>query len=414
MSTGVTTPPRVPRPPLYDPRRTRQETGRRQIPSWVISLVLHLVVLLLLSQSDWSPKGVRGSGNSGEAFTIIAGHWDGGLAGLPGDGNGQTAGPGTGMFTGGGESASESETGVDADVAAGRTEKSGAAGDDNGTRPNRSVAGNGVNQPPSALDEGPPVELDLPGVPEAVNARVASVRSVQGSGETGVKNRQAKLSGGNGRGRGTGTGDGIGNGVQGGGGQGGQGGGRGGTGTGGGGGTSFFGHQAVGKRFVYVLDASGSMYDYNAIAVAKSELLASLSQLDQNEQFQVIFYNERCYSMKGAGGKDELFWGTEVNRTLASQFIRNVEPDGGTRHVDALMLALSYSPDVVFFLTDAGEPYLYAADLDQIKRRNGGRATIYTVEFGKGPSLKTDNFLKKLARDNQGAHAYRDVQQFQK
>ena len=43
-----------------------------------------------------------------------------------------------------------------------------------------------------------------------------------------------------------------------------------------------------------------------------------------------------------------------------------------------------------------------------------GRSTIHTIEFGKGANLKTDNFLKKLARENGGAHAYRDVQEFRK
>ena len=108
-----------------------------------------------------------------------------------------------------------------------------------------------------------------------------------------------------------------------------------------------------------------------------------------------------------------MFWGTEVNRTRASQFIRNIEPDGGTRHLEALLMALGLGPDVIFFLTDAGEPILYAADLDKIKRRNGGRTTIFTIEFGKGANLRTENFLKRLARDNGGAHAYRDVQEFQ-
>jgi hypothetical protein len=170
----------------------------------------------------------------------------------------------------------------------------------------------------------------------------------------------------------------------------------------------------MGKRFLYVLDASGSMSDYNAIAVAKAELLASLAQLDENQQFQVIFYNEHCHPMPNLERKDSMFWGTDTNRTRASQFVRNIDPDGGTRHLDALLMALAFAPDVVFFLTDAGEPVLYPADLDKIKRRNGGRSTIYTIEFGKGAGLRTDNFLKKLARDNGGAHAYRDVQEFQR
>ncbi|MGE5193829.1 MAG: hypothetical protein ACM3U2_15135, partial [Deltaproteobacteria bacterium] len=81
---------------------------------------------------------------------------------------------------------------------------------------------------------------------------------------------------------------------------------------------------------------------------------------------------------------------------------------------EALLLALSYSPEVIFFLTDAGEPVLYPGDLEKIKKRNNGRSRIFSIEFGKGANLKTDNFLKKLARENGGAHAYRDVQEFRK
>src|SRR5262249_24285860 len=65
-------------------------------------------------------------------------------------------------------------------------------------------------------------------------------------------------------------------------------------------------------------------------------------------------------------------------------------------------------------LTDAGEPVLYPGDLEKIKKRNNGRSRIFSIEFGKGANLRTDNFLKKLARDNGGSHAYRDVQDFRK
>lgn len=178
------------------------------------------------------------------------------------------------------------------------------------------------------------------------------------------------------------------------------------------GGTTFFGAKAEGGRFVYVLDASGSMLEHNAIRFAKSELLASLLQLEATQQFQIVFYNERNFPMVSAGGKAQLFWGTDVNRHLAKQFVSGVGPDGGTRHLPAILEALNYVPDVIFFLTDAGEPRLEAVDLDKIKRRNNGRTRIHVIEFGTGPPLKIDNFLQKLARQNGGSHVYRDVTQF--
>ncbi|HEY3966226.1 MAG TPA: hypothetical protein VGM05_16825 [Planctomycetaceae bacterium] len=406
MSTALTTSTRaaVPRPPRFDPRRTRDVASRLLLPSWIISLGLHVVLIIVMGQSLWRPArfGTRAPGDG--TIGIIAETWNGGYPGLPGDGTGQPVGPGTGIFTGGngqsGESPSPDEPGENA---AGEPAESNSA-----TTGSRSTTGT------HAVDDGPPVELDLPQAPQLASTRIGSSRLSTGSSDARQMLKATTGSSADGQGRGAGSGSGIGDGEQGGGGKGGKNGGRGGSGVGRGKGTSFFGHEATGRRFVYVLDASGSMYDYNAIAVAKAELLASLAQLDENQQFQVIFYNERCYPMTTSGRKDELFWGTEVNRTLASQFIRNIDPDGGTRHVDALLLALSYGPDVIFFLTDAGEPVLYGADLDKIKRRNNGRSAIFTVEFGKGGNLRTDNFLKQLARDNDGSHTYRDVQQFQK
>ena len=59
--------------------------------------------------------------------------------------------------------------------------------------------------------------------------------------------------------------------------------------------TSVFGVQAQGSRFVYVFDRSGSMADFRGrpLAAAKQELVRSLADLQDTNQFQIIFYNER-------------------------------------------------------------------------------------------------------------------------
>lgn len=187
------------------------------------------------------------------------------------------------------------------------------------------------------------------------------------------------------------------------------------TGEKGGGGTTFFGQRATGARFVYLLDASGSMQEYNALGVAKAELLASLAQLDADQQFQIVFYSERSYPMLNSDGRSQYFAATDINRTLASQFVRGISPLEGTRHLEALLLALSFNPDVIFFLTDAGEPRLYPADLDRIRKRNGDKTQIHTIEFGKHANLNVETgFLRKLARENRGGYVYRDITQFRK
>lgn len=378
--------------------------GRLVIPSWVLSLIVHAVLLLFMGQTLWRPVGFgQKSGNGDGPIGIIAEQWNGGTAGLPGDGTGQPQGAGVGIFAG---PAAESNGGA-------------SRADEDSTDSDAAATARRPPNKDQEADDSPPVDLDLPAAPQVAMAGPgAAAPRAQYTGANYSDARQMIRPAGRARspGTGDGSGSGAGNGAAGdagGGGKGGLGGGRGGAGGTGGGGTSFFGHRAIGRKFVYVLDASGSMNDYNAIAVAKAELLASLAQLDQDQQFQIIFYNDKCHPMRDSDRRENVFWGTETNRTRASQFIRNIEPDGGTNHIDALLMALGLAPDVVFFLTDAGDPILYAGDLDKIKRRNNGRSTIFTIEFGKGPNLRIDNFLKKLARDNGGAHAYRDVQEFQ-
>lgn len=176
--------------------------------------------------------------------------------------------------------------------------------------------------------------------------------------------------------------------------------------------TTFFDIEAKGNRFLYVLDRSGSMFNHGAIRVAKEELVVSLAALEQTQQFHVLFYNQGLLELTGNGDCPQMQWATDINRTLARQFISSVQPDGSTDHMPALKKALRYQPDHLFFLTDADQPILSARELHEIKTTNNGRTKIHCVEFGKGQELSGDNFLKKLARDNDGTYRYRDVTRF--
>ncbi len=176
----------------------------------------------------------------------------------------------------------------------------------------------------------------------------------------------------------------------------------------------FFGVRDKATRVVYVVDCSGSMTNYNAIRVAKSELMASLQGLERTQQFQILFYNQNVRDMRLNGdGKSQLHFATDINRTLARQFIDSITADLGTDHMPALKQALRLTPEVIFLLTDADEPQLTSRDMNEIKRINQGRTRIHCIEFGKGAELvKVDNFLKRLARENGGSYRYRDVTRF--
>jgi hypothetical protein len=106
-----------------------------------------------------------------------------------------------------------------------------------------------------------------------------------------------------------------------------------------------------------------------------------------------------------------MMFGTQENKRLAAEFVKGIEPNGSTRHRQALELALRLQPDVVFFLTDANEPQLSAAELEDLHRRNRAGSTVHTIEFGVGVARSSSNFLTRLAHQNGGQHVYIDVSQ---
>jgi len=340
----------------------------RRLPSWLLSLVIHGVLYLLLMMFI-RPVAPRGAGE-GEFRTI-------GIT---------TRAAAT-------ESGGNSETGNQPDAPPSQTaEDSNSAPDAPASQP--------AEPPP--VDDRPPIPLDLPRRSTAATGAASPESTALPSREVGAREFVRPRGSASSR-KGPGSQSG--------------GGGSSGSGSAGPAAVSFFGGGGQpGTRFVFVLDASASMYENNSIQVAKTELQASLLQVEEEQEFQIIFYNEDLQPMPTTGQRTSMFRGTEANRNRAAQHIRSVQPSGGTRHKEALLEALRLKPDVIFFLTDAGEPWMTAADLGDIRKRNSGRCRICVVEFGKGsPLSNTDSYwTKRLARENDGTYSYHDVNQFRR
>lgn len=175
--------------------------------------------------------------------------------------------------------------------------------------------------------------------------------------------------------------------------------------------TSVYGLEGEGHRFVYVFDRSASMGSgsNSPFASAKRELLKSLDNLGDTHQFQIIFYNERPTAMNIGRQYGGMLFADAQGKQRAQKYIASIMSEGGTQHGEALEEALKLSPDVIFFLTDADQPELSAERLARIKRRNSGRTSIHTIEFGLGARLSRDNFLAKIARQNGGKYVYIDI-----
>ncbi len=177
--------------------------------------------------------------------------------------------------------------------------------------------------------------------------------------------------------------------------------------------TSVFGIEGEGSRFIYVFDRSDSMNDYGGLpfAAAKHELVQSLQSLGQAHQFQIIFYNELQHPFGGMGpGGSALLSGDERSKSQAISFVRSMSATGATKHVQALKLAISMGPDVIFFLTDADRPIPTARELTEIVDRCARRGvTLHTIQFGVGPSQGAGEWISSLANETSGKFRYIDV-----
>ncbi len=340
------------------------------VPGWVVSLIMHAVMFVTLVTLTQLPS-CRGdySGENGTGFREI------GLRARE-DGDGQEGGPGAAP---------------------------GALGDGADASPAAEVAVAPAQSPldqvaAPTLSDQPPVPLSLPnagtskpvigiGGPPKLPG-IGGAYSATGSAASGGASGGTPGS----RGGGINGGQSIGSGQ-----------------------TKMFDINDAGKKFVYVIDRSFSMEEYNAFRAAKAELLTSLSRLTEVQQFQVIFYNNEPLTLATRDSRSLMFLGTDAQRLQVSEQIGSISPDGGTRHMPAILEALIYNPDVIFLLTDAAEPPLSRADLDSLKSRNRQGTRIHCIEFGTGPqTLAADgqpvpNFLMKLAAQNSGKYTYRNV-----
>ena len=83
---------------------------------------------------------------------------------------------------------------------------------------------------------------------------------------------------------------------------------------------SLFGVKAEGSKFVYVLDRSGSTG--KLLASAKAEILASIKDIDDVHQFQLVVYNEQPKAFNPSGSGGQLAFGADSNRAEVKSFYR--------------------------------------------------------------------------------------------
>ncbi|MDR2344924.1 MAG: VWA domain-containing protein [Planctomycetaceae bacterium] len=164
-----------------------------------------------------------------------------------------------------------------------------------------------------------------------------------------------------------------------------------------------FGAIGRGSSFVFVFDRSGSMIG-KPLSNAKLELIQALESLNHRHRFNIIFYDY-----------DQVVWrssmvaGTKKNKNNAVTFIEGIIAGGGTKPLPPLLKAISYRPDVIFFLTDG----VFDINLDDICRKTG-RTKINVIQFGITSVPPQSELLKELAERTKGDYRYINISQLDK
>src|SRR5207253_7177085 len=88
----------------------------------------------------------------------------------------------------------------------------------------------------------------------------------------------------------------------------------------------------------------------------------------------------------------ELIAATADNKRKLLNFIANLAAYGQTEHSRGLLAALRLKPEVIFLLTDGGDPPLDPGQLRLIREEAAPRTSIHCVHFGRGPQRESKNF----------------------
>lgn len=165
---------------------------------------------------------------------------------------------------------------------------------------------------------------------------------------------------------------------------------------------------AEGRTFCFVIDRSSSMGDEGlaVLGVAAEQLQAAVNALGPTHKFQIIAYNQRPMPL----GPRSMTLATDENKQLVRKFFLTVGAYGSTDHELAMVGALAAKPDVLFLLTDGGDPFITPGQFKRLRDMAKGRTTIHCIQFGKGPPIdEGEHFMRQLSAETGGSYTYVDV-----
>ncbi len=166
------------------------------------------------------------------------------------------------------------------------------------------------------------------------------------------------------------------------------------------GGASFFGIEATGNRFAYIVDTSGSMSVAGKSETLRAELSRSLVGLAETSSFFVSLFSNDAAPLGG-----EVKWtdATDRGKQWARRLVAAFEVTGGTNPSPAftMVFALKPRPDAIYFMTDGQFPEEVATEIARLNR--GQRIPIHCITFG---STEAEGLMRYIARQSGGTYTH--------
>lgn len=166
----------------------------------------------------------------------------------------------------------------------------------------------------------------------------------------------------------------------------------------------FFGVEARGSRFAYVIDISGSMDDERMSAL-KREVITSIAGLLDHAKFTVVTYNSEAESLTGS----RWFVADQRSKREVGGEIGGLRSSGGTEpsHAFAMVSRMRPKADAIYFMTDGKiggeEEGRLVRRINMMNRTSGVRTRVHCITFMNKDSEK---FMRRIARMTGGTYTH--------
>lgn len=181
--------------------------------------------------------------------------------------------------------------------------------------------------------------------------------------------------------------------------------------AGAGSGASFFGLEAQGRRFAYIVDRSASMNadtpsGRTRMELTQRELDRSLDALLESAEFYVVFYSDSAFPL---GSRRIWSDATQRKKLWARRELYRAYPDGGTRPLSGFdqVFKLRPPPDAIYFMTDGRFQADVPVAIERLNRRS--RIPIHCIMFGEFSNSadrdEVERMMRSIAADSGGSFA---------